>query len=225
MKIFPIGTVSTGSSSGTINGLSYTFFEPNKRCKSTPTYNNLITKFQNQTMLVAKKAEPFLTITYEYENIYTREYRQIEHFIHDNGEGLVSCYMVDFSKGIASTSVASLGDWYVSIGNTKDFSATVNMKGNRAFITNGISWKEGQVTSLTLNASIVVDIDTYGYGSLTASNAESKGYIFPMYEVYINQGSINTFETTSYIQETINNSSDGGWMYTGNITAVSKYRI
>lgn len=225
MKIFPIGTVSAGSSSGTINGVTYTFFEPNKRCKSNPTYNNLVTKFQNQTMLVAKKAEPFLSITYEYDNIFSREYRQIEHFINDNGEGLTSCYMVDFSKAIVPSAVASIGDWYISLDNTKDFSATANMKGSRAFITNGISWKEGQITSITLNASIVVDVDTYGYGSLSSTDAGSKGYVFPMYEVYINQGSIGTFEPTVFVQETINNSSDGGWMYTGNVSANSRYRI
>jgi len=218
MKIFPIGTISSGSSSGTVNSISYTMFEPNKRCKSNTTYNNLTTKFQNQTMLVAKKAEPFLTITYEYENIYTREFRQIDSFINDNGEGLVSCYAADFSRGIVPTAVASIGgDWYVSMDNTNLYSSIANMKANRAFIYNGLSWKEGQITSITTNASIVVDVDTYGYGSLTASQADSKGYIFPLYEVYINQGSISTFEPTVFIQEGINNTSDGGWMYTGNV--------
>jgi len=84
---------------GSIGDLTYTLFEPNSGCESDVIFFNISERFDNQTIHTRKKAEPYLSIRYEYDNIYAREYRQIEHFVDDVGGDLTSFLVVDWSNG------------------------------------------------------------------------------------------------------------------------------
>lgn len=226
MRIFPIGTILENSSSGSIDDVSYSMFEPNKGCRSTPMHNVLVDRFEQQTLHTRKKSEPFLTFVYTYDHIFDREYRQIEHFIENVDEALTSFYLVDFSKGQTPSSISpSNGNWIVSLSNTRLYSDIVNKKANRAFVWDGTNWKEGQITSLVDNTSITIDVDTNNYGDLSLSDAQSNGIVYPLYQVYLGQGILSNFQEEVYVDENINLSYDGGWMRSGNITFTSKYPV
>jgi hypothetical protein len=226
MDIFPIGTISADSSSGTVDDISYDMFEPNLSCRSTPVYNILVEKFEQQTMHTRKKSEAMMVFLYEYDNILDREYRQIEHFIHDKEGSLTSFYLVDFSKGITPSSISeSSGDWVISIDDTRLFSSITNKKSYHGFVWDGLNWKEGTIASISDNTSITLDVDTNNYGGLSLANAQKNGILYPMYIVYAAEGIISNFKNTVFIDGSINKSSDGGWMRSGSANFVSKYKI
>lgn len=223
-NLFPIGTISATSDSGTLESVSYNIFEPNNNVVSYPIYDILVSKFENQTPLTRKKKDPYLMIEYSYSNIFTREYRQLKHFIDVMDDALTSFYIVDFSEGQTPTSVTeSGGDWIVVIDNTRLYSTTTNHKACRAFIWNGRSWKEGPITSISTNTSVTVDVDTSNYGGLSVTDANSNGMIYPIYTVYFAQESISNFKPSTFIPGKISTSKDGGYMYSGTLTFISKY--
>jgi len=225
MKIFPIGDIAAVSNQGTIGGVSYSLFEPNDNCKSHAVYNILQTQFGDQSLLTRKKSSQFLQISYNYDNIFTREFRQIERAADDVDESLTSLYVVDFSRGISPSNVASAGaKWTVLVDDTYFYSATAGYKANRALLWNGIAWKEGPVSGLTLNASITVDIQTSRYGALPLADAVN-GMVYPLYECYIGQGAIQNFKPGQYWEEDVTTGEPGGYMYSGELTFVSKYKL
>ena len=225
MKIYPIGTVAAASNQGTIDGVSYNMFEPNTDCQSHPIYNVLQTKFGDQSIVTRKKAAPFLRITYNYDNIFTKEYRQIERAVDDVGESLTALYVIDFSKGITPSAVASAGaKWTVSLDDTFFYSATAGYKANRAILWNGRSWKEGSITGLTLNASITVDIQANRFGAMPLADAVG-GMVYPTYEAYIAPQSLQNFKPGVYWREDITTNEPGGYVYSGNIDFTSKYKL
>lgn len=226
MKIFPIGDVAAASNQGTINGVSYSMFEPNESCRSHAIHNILQTQFSDQTLVTRKKSAPYLQVAYEYNNIFTREFRQVERAVRDVEETLTPLYVVDFSRGITPSAVASAGaKWTVSIDDTYFYSATAGYKANRAFLWDGRAWKEGTVDSLTLNASITVDIQTSNYGALPLADAPS-GLVYPLYEMYIAQGAIKNFKTGAFWRDDPTSTSrDGGYMYSGNVNFISRFKV
>jgi hypothetical protein len=225
MKIYPIGTISAASSSGAIDGISYSFFEPNDGCYSIKVHNILTTQFENQTLLTRKKSNPFLTFEYSYDNIFSREMKQIQHFVDDHDDALTSFYLADLSNGITPTSVTdSSSNWLCAIDNTRLFSTVANEKANKAFIWDGNNWKEGDIDTVTTNTSIVVDVDTNNYGNLSLVNANSSGIVYPMYQVYFMQNVLDNFKTGPYIDEKITTSKDGGYMYSGSVKMVGRYK-
>ena len=225
MDLYPVGTVAGSTSQGTIDGVSYSMFEPNVRCSSQEIHTILSTVFEQQIMLSRKKAEPMISFSYEYNNIFDREWRQIEHFIYAYNETLTPFFLIDFSKGQTPSSITASGDWTVSIANTRLYSTVENYKANRAILWNGSKWKEGQITTVTTNTSIIVDIDTNNYGSLTITEAQADAIIYPVYEVYLALGGASQFKTTEYWDESVTISNDGGWLRTGTITFISKYKV
>jgi len=225
VRIFPLGAVQAANNQGLIGSISYNFFEPNQECKSQPTFNVLQTKYLDQTMVTRKKSAPFISILYNYNNIFTREYRQIERFIHDVGESLNTFHAVDLSRGLKPSAVASAANkWSVSVDDTYFYSATAGYKANRAFLWNGNGWKEGAITGLTLNASITVDIGSNNYGALPLANA-GLGLVYPVYEVYGAQQALQNFTPGAYWEEDIKTNEAGGFMYTGNMNFTSKYKV
>lgn len=225
MKIFPIGDVAAASNQGTINGVSYSMFEPNTSCKSHAIHNILQTQFGDQTLVARKKSAPFLQINYSYDNIFTREYRQVERAVDDVDESLSNVYVIDFSRGITPSAVASAGaKWTVSIDDTYFYSATAGYRANRAVLWDGKAWKEGNITSLTLNASITVDIQANRFGALPLADA-TNGFVYPLYECYINQGVMQGFKPGEFWQEDIYTGEPGGYLYNGEVTFVSKYKM
>ncbi len=225
MKIFPIGDAAGASNQGTVDSISYSLFEPNESCQSNPVYNILQTKYQDQTMITRKRAAPALTIVYNYGDIFTREYRQIEHFLHSVDESLTSFYVVDWSKGITPSNVASAGTkWVFTVDDTHFYSATPLFKANRAIAWNGVSWKEGPVQGVTLNATFSVDVFTSNFGAMPLGDAVG-GMVYPMYEVFAAQNVLSNFKPGAYWEEDITTGQPGGYMYSGNANFMSRYKI
>lgn len=221
MRLFPAGTVSAATNLGTINGIKYKIFEPNLTCRSQSIHTILTTQFQDQIMLTRKKALPYLTITYEYENIFDREFRQIHSFIDDVDEALTSFHVADFSKGYEPDNVASSANkWTINISNTTDFSATLSKKSNYVLVWSGKSkFKLGQVTDVSQNTSIVA---SPLYGGLPPS--ETSGVlIYPVYECYNSVGALSNWRSGVYVDESIG--EDGGYVRSGILTFISKYKI
>lgn len=227
MDLFPIGSLSANSDTGTIDSITYSFFEPNNGCISNRVYNTLVTQFYDQTMLARKKALPHLTLQYTYDNIWDREFRQIEHFIDEMEDALNPFWVIDLSKGSTPTSVTdSGGDWVVAITNTQLYSTTANMKAHRAFVYNGVSWKEGPVTSINTNTNITIDVDTSDYGNLALATANLDSIVYPMYEVYVPPNILQNFRLGPFIDEDRGSTSvDGGFMRSGTVSFISKYKV
>ena len=225
MKIFPIGDVAGGSNQGTVNSLSYSLFEPNESCQSSPVFSILQTKYQDQTMITRKRAAPILTVTYNYNNIFTREYRQIEHFIQSVDESLTSFYIVDWSSGMSPSAVASIGNkWVYTVDDTHFYSATPLFKSNRAIAWNGQSWKEGVVQGVTLNATFSVDVFANKFGAMPLADAAS-GMVYPLYEVFAAANLLGNFNPGPYWEEDVTTGKPGGYMYTGNANFITRYKI
>ena len=226
IKLFPIGTTSSVNY-GTIDGLQYDMFEPNAGCTSHKIHTTLLTTFQDQTMLSRKKAEPYLNITYNYTYIFDREYRQIEHFVDDVDDALTSFYTIDWSQGRSPSNIASTaGDWVVSMDRTLSYTATANMKSNKMFVWNGSSWKMGDVSSLTKNASITLNVSSTVRGGLSHNDITlSKTLVYPVYEVRLTPNVLSNFERTVYWKEQIKNDKDGGFMRSGNVSVLTKYKV
>lgn len=222
MNIFPLGTVKSSTSTGSLGNL----FEPNAGAKSYKMYNNLITAFQNQTILTRKKSDPILMIEYEYSNIFSREYRQIENFVSLMEDGLTSFYVVDWHKGITPSSVYPNGsDWKASVDDVDLFSTVSNQKANKVIFWDGINWKEGDVITIG-DTFIVVDIDTNNYGALTLAKANTDAMIFPLYQCFFVPNALENFTKGEFVPNLdITKSNDGGFMMSGTITFVSKYKV
>lgn len=227
MQLFPLGLMSAASGSGTIDSVSYDFFEPNVRCTSGPVFTSLVTRFQNQTILARKKADPYLNISYEYNNIYASEYQQIEHFLVDKEEAVTSFYVVDLSRGVLPTAINTSSTWIASIANTRLYDTVLNQKANYVFFYNGKSWKLGTVTVVTANTSVTCNVDTNNYGDMTdTEGAVITGnlmtMIYPVYQCFAIPGALTPFKTGTYWS---NVDSNRGFLYTGTISFTTKYKI
>lgn len=229
MDLYPIGALSGGSGTGAIDSVNYSFFEPNRRVHSSPTHTTLVTRFQSQTLLARKKADPFLTITYEYAYIFNSEYMQIEHFIHSQDDATNPFMVVDLSKGEVPTAINTASTWIASIPNTRLYSATTNMKANYVFFWNaGIAaWKLGTVTAVTANTSVTCDVDTNNFGAMTDAQGavvtgNNKVFIYPVYECYFNPNSLDSFKVVHHWPNT---ESERGFMRSGSVSFVSKYKV
>jgi hypothetical protein len=227
MDLFPTGTMASGSDNGTIDFVSYSFFEPNVKALSSPTFTSLVSRFQNQTILARKKADPYLTLTYEYNNIYLSEYQQIEHFIDSKEDAVNSFYVVDLSKGILPTAIDTSSTWTASIPNTRLYDTVQNQKANYMFFYNGRTWKLGTVSTVNANVSVVCNVDSNNYGAMTDAEGAiitdpEMTMVYPVYQCFANPGGINSFKTTVYWS---NEDSERGFMYSGNLSFITKYKV
>jgi len=225
ISLFPIGTVASQVSTGLVEGVSYNMWEPNARCHSNEIHTILTTSFQDQTMLTRKKAAPHLVINYEYDNIFDKEYRQIEHFVYTKDDGLTSFYTVDWSKAQNPSVVASITNkWRVTVDNTRLYSEVTNYKANKILLWNGSKWKLGDITKVNTNATIALDM-TYHRGSLKYSETGA-ALMYPVYEVFFSQNALSGFKTTEYVDdENISTTGSGGYMRSGVLTFLSKYKV
>jgi len=175
-------------------------------------------------MLTRKKAAPYLILSYEYDNILNREYNQIEHFVYSMEDALTSFHAVDFSKGQEITVSASLTNkWRVSLDNTRVYSHVTNEKSNKIFMWSGAKWKMGDITHVTTNATIALDM-TYHRGSLRYSEL-SGALAYPVYEVRFSQNALSGFKSTIYVEEDMSVTSDGGYMRSGVVSFITKYKV
>jgi len=228
MDLYPIGTVSAGSNQGTIDGISYSMFEPNAGCKSKVVFYNLTTQYENITIDTREKAPQTINLSFNYEGIFTREYRQLDHFIYFVKDGLNSFHVVDFSKGMSPSSVDTTSNWVAYIDDTRLFSTISNQKANWVFFWNTSSWKLGQVTTVSTNTYISCDISD-NYGAMTTAQAETvtgsiKTLVYPVYEVFL-VGGVDSFKEQDYVDKQINLTSDGGTTYSGNLVFNSRYKV
>lgn len=220
--LFPIGYVASQVSTGSIDGYDYSMFEPNDGCKSTKIHTSLLTTFQDQTMLSRKKAEPYLTITYNYNNIFDREFKQIEHFVDEVDDAVTSFYTVDWSRGQQPNLVASAaGTWAVYVEDTKEYSSTANKQSNKMFIWNGSQWRMGDVSTVTAASSVA--LTPIKKGGLTFSVIKlDMTLVYPVYEVRFSDNTLSNFDKGEYWED---NSSDRGYLRSGMISFVSKYKV
>jgi hypothetical protein len=226
MKLFPMGDLSASLNTGSLNGINYSFFEPNAGCKGTTQYNNLISSFENQTISTRKKALNYLTIEYTYDGIFAREYNQIEHFIDSVGGRLDPFYLVNLDKGIKMTNLTVASTtWICNMPNTLSFSNTMNYKANYGFFWDGSRFKVGVVSTITSNVSVTFEMASLNYGTLPSGTAKANGMVYPMYQVYSTVDTLDNFNVGSYVDGKLNNSSDIGYMRSGNILFVSKYGV
>jgi hypothetical protein len=222
MDLFPIGEMANAKDYGTMDSCNYYMFEPNSNTLSRPSYDILVTLFQNQSRMTRKKAEPHLSITYDYENIFDREYRQIEHFVDYVDDALTSFYTVDWSRHekVLSGTILVGADWKVYMSKTRPYSITENKNANYMFVWNGTSWKLGQVIEVSNNSYVKI---TPLYGNLTLTSAVTFSLAYPVYCVYFTPPALAEFESTVLINAASGDYEDGGWMRSGSLTFVSKY--
>lgn len=222
MKLFPLGELSTTTSYGSIDSVSYKLFEPNNGCHSVPVYSVLTSMWDNQVMTTRKKADPYILIKYDYENIVDKEYKEIEHFVENVGEALNPFYAVAWDRGITPTSVSGTTTYTVSIPVTRYYSTIANYKAHYAILWNGNKFMIGDVTTVNANTSIVIDTD---YGDLSAADANIDAILYPLYEVFLSPNALQNFDKTYYAPEDINPTHYGGYMRSGSISFVGKYKV
>jgi len=227
MILFPIGTLAGGTGTGTVESVLYSFFEPNKNCISAPTHSILTTRYKDQTLLTRKVADPYLTISYEYENIFSSEYTQLEHLLNSIDEGNTPIYTIDLSKGVVPSAIVTTSTWTPAISNTRLYSATTNFKSNYIFFYNGNVWKIGTISSVSANTSVTTNVDTNNFGTMTDTQGaivtgNNRVWIYPIYECYINPGSISSFKVSGYWP---NGDSNRGSLWSGSINFSTKYKV
>jgi len=220
-KLFPIGDLSGGSSSGTIDSISYSMFEPNNGCTTTPIYSILTNLADDKIMATRKKTDSYITVKYQYDNILDREYKQIEHFTDDVDEALTPFYVVSWDRGITPSNVTGTTTLTVSIPITRYFSIIANNKCNMGFLWSGSQFALGAIATVTTNTSIAM---AKTYGNLSATIAAAKAVLYPVYTGYISPGALQSFSKTEFIDEAKNPSSYGGFMRSGEISFIGKYK-
>jgi len=213
MKVFPIGLVdSTTESIGILDSIEYAFFEPNSKVTGADTYLVDELQMQDHTIATNKRGEPVRNFSYEYENIFDREYKEIEHFMSYVGEALTSCYAIDLSMGEPIATVSS--PYELTISLARKYSTVEHIKSNYAFVWNGSDFMIGAVTD-TDSTSITL---SHSYGLTTITN----GKIYPMYEVYIVSGAIQNFKPVVFYES---DTADSGWVWSGSVAFKTKYTV
>jgi len=230
VKLFPIGALNATDCTGSIGDLTYTLFEPNSGCESDVIFFNISERFDNQTIHTRKKAEPYLSIRYEYDNIYAREYRQIEHFVDDVGGDLTSFLVVDWSNGETPRFVKGATGKIGIVETNRKYSDTSSYKANNVLLWNGKKFKMYTVTD---SSATILTVNTSGtYGNLTATDAEEDADAYPVYSCYFSSAPLNDFTKTYYIDGDLGATGTtspldyvSGWMRKGTITFFSKYKV
>jgi len=220
--LFPIGTVQNNAT-GLIDSVEYNMFEPNKGVTSKDVHNVLVSQFEQQSISTRKKANPFITLSYEYENIFAREYNQIEHFVNSIAQGgLSSFYVIDFSRGITPSSVhvTAGGNWQPALSNTRYWA---NTKIYACAYTATYGWRLAPYLTKTANASITINRSGVDYGDLTSTNFATYGKLYPAYEAFCVPDPIANFKIGPHINQDIDLTGDGGYTRSGTVAFVGKY--
>jgi len=223
MFLFPCGTINSSDSTGTINNLTYSLWEPNDGCSSNKIFYNIVSQFENQILTTRQKAEPALSIIYKYTDIFNKEFVQIRHFVEKVGGDLNPFYTIDWSNGYTPSVVASVtGGWQIVIDTTSDYSATSHMKSNYVLVWDGLSFRVGNVTNINSATRLTFSKD---YGNLTLSNAQDNSNVYPIYKVYFSQNPLANFEPSVYIGGNLSKTEFSGWMRQGTINFITKYKV
>jgi len=226
MDLFPIGLVGS-TSKGTLNSISYSLFEPNNGCKSFEQFNNLVNMFETQTMTTRQKALPILSIEYTYNNIYDREFRQMEHFLYSVASGKLNpFYAVDWSRGQKFIGDGAFdASTNMTVTNSIHYSATTNYKSNWVLVWSGYQFKIGTIIAIPDAVTIRADFTSSNLGNLTYAKASSMAIIYPIYEVYSTVENLQEFSVQGFADNKFVSPQDSGYMRSGSILFVSKYKI
>lgn len=186
-----------------------------------------MTRYENMSILTRKKAEPYLNIIYEYAYILQSEFNQIEHFIESKDDAITPFYVIDLSQGKIPTAIDTSSTWIASIANTRKYSSVTNLKANLVFFYNGNVWKMGTISSVSANTSVTCDVDTNDYGTMTDTQGavvtgNQKTWIYPVYQCYFNPNGLDSFKV---VNRWSNLDSNRGFMRSGTISFVTKYRV
>ena len=223
MILFPCGTINISDSTGTLNHITYNMFEPNENSSSKKIFYNLISPYETQILTTRQKAEPALAINYSYKDIFNKEYQQIKHFVSHRDAELSSFYTIDWDTGFTPTTVASVaGDWQIVGDSTLNYSATSNMKSNYLILWDGNRFRVGDVTAINSATRLTIS-PTYGNLSLSTSQTDANAY--PIYEARFSENPLKNFEPTEYIGGDLSNSDFAGYMHSGTVSFISKYKV
>jgi hypothetical protein len=148
-------------------------------------------------------------ITYNYDNIFNWEFKQIRRFMRDVANYKAnSFYVVDFSSGQKITALATGVTWNASVYDTTDFSATSGEGGRYSFIwyPHKKKFRIGIISTKTEDSSIEFS-NTSDFGDLEDFTI-GRVYAYPMYRVYLS-GDQEGFEVTNFVDTNLNSSFVG----------------
>ena len=223
MILFPCGTINSSDSTGTLNHVTYRMFEPNENSSSKKVFYNLLSSYETQILSTRQKAEPSLSIIYTYKDIFNKEFQQIKHFVSHRSAELNSFYTTDWENGFTPSTVASVaGNWQVVGDSTLDYSATSNMKSNYIMLWDGNKFRVGDVTVINSATRLTMNPS---YGNLSLSDAQSDANAYPIYEVRFSENPLKNFEPSVFIGGTLSNTEFAGYMHSGTVSFISKYKV
>lgn len=219
MNVFPIGSLTDTSSSTGTRGL---LWEPNAGCLRRPIYTTLVSKTEANTQVTRKKAEVYHTFTYTYENIWTKEYVQIEKFFKDMYGKLTSFSLVDFSHmqpcimaGTDTRTMTKGGT--ISSLDTSFFTTTSGEGGNYCCVWSPSTskFKIGVVASISASTNVTFD-NTAGTTIGDLASGSIGLVLCPVYTVYFTDDQLN-FEIGEFNPD---ETDDQGYVYSGSISFI-----
>lgn len=216
MILFPAGIVTT-TSTGSLGLL----FEANNGCDRKAIHTTLVSKTDSNFQVTRKKASVYHVFSYTYENIWAREFLQIERFFKSVNGKLTSFYLVDFSHmqrcvmvdNGATRTVTKGGS--ISVLRTNDFTTITDDGGNYACVWNPTtsSFIIGAISSISVDVSITFPEAT-AIGALGSGITVSSGIVVaPVYKTFFAEDQLQ-FEPGEFVPS---DDSDGGFLYSGSI--------
>lgn len=215
MNLFPCGTVTTNPLTGTFGYL----WEPNGGCDRKAIHTTLASKTDSNFQVTRKKASVYHVFSYTYDNIWAREFLQIESFFKSVNGKLTSFYLVDFSHmqrcvmtdNETTRTITKGGS--ISVLRTTYFTTVADDGGNYACVWNPTTSEFiiGAVSSISSDISITFPEAT-AVGALVAA-PPSGIVVAPVYEVFFAEDQLQ-FELGEFNPSDDN---DGGFLYSGSI--------
>lgn len=216
MLLFPIGELQTDSSQGVIGSERFTFFEPNASVSSHKIFNVDALKRRDQTLRTSKKAEPFITFSYTYDNIFNREFTPIDMFMSLVGGPLLSFFAPDLTKGERIKDPVAF-PYQFKTTLRRLYTAVVAHGANYALIWGGPGTGDlavAQVTSVETGYVLLSRL----FGVANISNA----IIYPLYEVFLTEDSPGTWEPGDYLEES---TTEHGFLWSGKMSFSTRYPV
>ena len=215
MELFPIGTLNSSNSTGTYGS----FAEPNKNCSHNVVHTSLVAQMESNVLVTRKKAERSHIFTYSYENIWAREFLQIEKFFNAMYGRVTSFYLADLSRMQRSSLSLGGGNYTVTFGGsltsfeTSYYTTTEGEGGQYVFVWDaaGFKFRLGKIATINTSVSVVFP-DATDYVDLAAGTTPIVAC--PVYRVCFGQDQLNA-EPGEFNPS---DDADGGFMYSLDIS-------
>ena len=213
MLLFPIGELQTDSSQGVLDSDQFSFFEPNSKVLSHKIFAVDSVKLRDQTLRTTKRAEPFLTLVYEYDNIFNREFTPIDMFMTLVGGPLEPFFTPDLTRGEKIKETVTFPYQFKSTLR-RLYTPTVARGANYALVWNGTELALAHVDAVGTTHVLLSRL--FGAGSLTHA------VIYPVYEVFLSDDSASTWEPQSFVDtETL----DRGYTWSGKMSFTTRWPV